>query len=164
MYFSTKKFGPISTGHRQPLAAETRNSARCMWAHGYGRIIKIDFVAKSLDVRGWVVDFGGLKKVKGWIEDQWDHRLLLTDQDPLLSKFQELHDMGGVNINIMDSSKGWGPGIEQSCKFLFDNINSMIQNLTSNRCEVYKIEVWEHELNSAYYINPKYLNLGDLND
>ncbi len=72
--------------------------------------------------------------------------------------------MGGVNINIMDSSKGWGPGIEQSCKFLFDNINSMIQNLTFDRCEVYKIEVWEHELNSAYYINPKYLNLGDLND
>jgi len=159
MYLSTKKFGPISTGHRQPKAAETRNSARCMWAHGYGREIEFTFIAESLDDRGWVVDFGGLRGIKDWIEEQWDHRLLLTDTDPLLSEFQKLHDLGGVNINIMESAKGWGPGIEQSCKFLFDNINYKIQNLTSDRCEIYSVQVWEHQNNSAKFINPKYFNL-----
>lgn len=159
MYLSTKKFGPISVGHRQPLAAETRDSARCMWAHGYGREIEFTFIATELDARGWVVDYGGLRPVKDWIESQWDHRLLLTDTDPLLYKFQELDMLGGVNINIMDSSKGWGPGIEQSCKFLFDNINTMIQNMTSDRCEIYSVRVWEHALNSSIYINPKYFNI-----
>lgn len=159
MYFSTKKFGPISTGHRQPLAAETRDSARCMWAHGYGREIEFTFVGEELDARGWVVDFGGLRFIKEFLEKEWDHRLLLTDKDPLLDEFKRLHDLGGVNINVMDSSKGWGPGIEQSCKFLFDNLNPLVQNQTFDRCEIYKIQVWEHQLNSAIYMNPKYVGI-----
>ncbi len=151
MYYSTKTFGPISTGHRQWRAAELRDSSRCAWAHGYGRHVELTFAASELDDRGWVVDFGGLRFVKAFLEDNWDHRLLLSSEDPLLNEFLELEKKGGVNVNIMDASKGWGPGIEQSCKFVFDNINPMILEQTGNRCWISKVQIWEHEKNSAVF-------------
>lgn len=151
MYFSTKKIGPISTGHRQWRAAELRDSSRCAWAHGYGRHVEFTFGAEELDDRGWVVDFGGLRFVKKFLEDNWDHRLLLSSEDPLLAEFLALHEKGGVNVNVMNAAKGWGPGIEQSCKFVYDNINPIIQEQTNQRCWITKVQIWEHENNSAIY-------------
>ena len=151
MYLSTKQFGPVSTGHRQWRAAEIRDSSRCAWAHGYGRYVELTFGAKELDERGWVVDFGGLQFVKDFLDKEWDHRLLLSSEDPLLDDFLAIDKKGGVNVNVMDASKGWGPGIEQSCKFLFDNINPEIKKQTNNRCWIDMVRVWEHEKNSAMY-------------
>lgn len=151
MYFSTKTFGPISTGHRQWRASELRDSSRCAWAHGYGRHVELTFAADELDERGWVVDFGGLRFVKAFLEDNWDHMLLLSSEDPLLEEFLELEKKGGVKVNVMDATRGWGPGIEQSCKFVYDKVNPMIMGMTHDRCWVSKVQIWEHENNSAIF-------------
>ena len=55
----------------------------------------------------------------------------------------------------MDVAKGWGPGIEASCKFVFDNVNPKIKELTNNRVWIDTIEIYEHEFNSALYVNPE---------
>jgi 6-pyruvoyltetrahydropterin/6-carboxytetrahydropterin synthase len=35
---------------------------------------------------GFVIDFGVIKKfVKGWIDEKWDHTLILYEEDPLLN-------------------------------------------------------------------------------
>jgi 6-pyruvoyltetrahydropterin/6-carboxytetrahydropterin synthase len=143
-YNSTKKFGPISVGHRQ-----WRDNGHCRWAHGYGRYVQFTFACDKLDERQWVMDFGGLKDIKAWLESQWDHRMLLASDDPLLEDFQNLDIYGGMSVNVMDVTKGWGPGIEGSCKFIYDNINPVILEKTKNRVWIAKIEVWEHENNSA---------------
>ena len=143
MFKSTKKFGPISTGHRQWL-----HDGHCSWVHGYGRNVQITFACNQLDERGWVMDFGGLKEVKKFLEDEWDHRTLISEHDPLLPDLLELQEKGGININVMYDP--YGPGIEQSCLFVFDNVNDLI-NQKSNRVWVEKVEIWEHENNSAYY-------------
>jgi 6-pyruvoyltetrahydropterin/6-carboxytetrahydropterin synthase len=152
MYYSTKKFGAISTGHRQFRAAELRDSSRCAWAHGYGRHVEFTFGASELDARGWVVDFGGLRFVKAFLDEQWDHRLLLSSEDPLLPQFLELQELGGCNINVMDASKGWGPGIEQSCRFVYDHIAPRIFSDSAGRCSVTKVQIWEHDNNSAIFV------------
>jgi 6-pyruvoyltetrahydropterin/6-carboxytetrahydropterin synthase len=151
MYYSTKKFGPISTGHRQWRAAEIRDSSRCAWAHGYGRYVELTFAASELDARGWVVDFGGLRNVKSFLDHEWDHRLLLSSDDPLLAEFLALDKLGGCNVNVMDVTKGWGPGIEQSCKFVYDHIEPLITKQTEGRCTIAKVQIWEHEKNTAIY-------------
>ena len=92
-----------------------------------------------------------LKGVKKWLEEQWDHRLLLSSDDPLLDEFRKIDELGGCNINVMDVAKGYGPGIEQSCKFVYDHVNPMIIEATDGKAWLEKVEVWEHELNSAYY-------------
>lgn len=150
-FTSTKRIGPISTGHRQ-----WRDNGHCSYAHGYGRYVKFTFGCLSLDDKMWCMDFGDLRWVKKWVEEQWDHRLLIASDDPLLSKWQEMHDLGAVNMNVMDITKGWGPGIEASCKFIFDNVNFKILELTSNRVWIDNVEVFEHEFNSAIYHNPIY--------
>lgn len=143
-YYSTKRFGPISTGHRQ-----WRDTGHCAWAHGYGRIVEIVFQASKLDERGWVMDFGDLRDVKAWLESEWDHRILLAADDPLLDQFQTLHELGGCNINVLPEP--YGPGIELSCKYVYDRVNDMVKMKTNGRCGVVSVRIWEHENNSAIY-------------
>ena len=146
MYFSTKRLGPISTGHRQ-----WRDPGHCAYVHGYGRYIQFVFACTTLDDKMWVVDFGGLKDIRRWLEDQWDHRLLVASDDPLLEEFEELHSKGGINLNILDVTMGWGPGIEGSCKFVYDHVDPIIREQSDNRCWIKRIEIWAHEHNSAIY-------------
>ncbi len=142
---STKKLGPISVGHRQ-----WRDNGHCAWVHGYGRYIQFTFEG-DLDERQWVMDFGDLKDVKQWLEEQWDHRVMIASDDPQLEKLKEMHDLSIMNINIMDVDKGWGPGIEASCKFVYDHVQPLIGQKTDGRVKLTKVEIWEHERNSAVY-------------
>ena len=143
-YTSSKRFGPISTGHRQ-----WKHDGHCSYVHGYGRFVEITFGSDQLDYRGWVMDFGDLKDVKKWLKKEWDHRLLLAWDDPLIDDFKKLHKKGGVNINIM--SPVYGPGIEDSCKYVYDNISEIILTKTSNQVWIDKVKIYEHENNWAEY-------------
>ena len=177
MYYSTKRIGPISTGHRQ-----WRDKGHCKWAHGYGRYVKFTFACKTLDERMWCMDFGDLKWVKKWLEDQWDHRMLIASDDPYLKLFKELHEMDAIRcrewrifpgLSLLSDKIGhvlfvfahlplfyfiywqltYSQDIEASCKFVFDNINPKIQELTNNRVWIDTVEIYEHEFNSAFYVN-----------
>ena len=142
---STKRFGPITTGHRQ-----WKDKGHCSYVHGYGRYIRLTFEASELDERGWVMDFGDLKDVKRWIEAEWDHRVLIASDDPLLPQLKELESHGGINLNILPD--GYYPGIEESCRYLYDELNPIIKKKTNNRVEITRVEVWEHENNHAEYV------------
>ena len=145
-FTSTKRIGPISVGHRQ-----WRDKGHCKLAHGYGRYVEFTFACSKLDDKGWVMDFGGLRDVKAIIENEWDHRMLLASDDPLLDMFKELDAKEGVSVNVMKIENGWGPGIEGSCKFLYDLIQPYIDHSTASRVWIKKIQIWEHENNSASY-------------
>ena len=144
-YYSTKKFGPITTGHRQ-----WKDPGHCKYVHGYARSVEITFACDSLDDKQWVMDFGGLKDIKNWLNEQWDHKCLLSHNDPLLKDFIELEKKGGIDLNILP--KGYEPTIELSCKYIYDHINPIILKDSNNRCKISSVEVWEHDLNSAKMI------------
>lgn len=148
-YFSTKQFGPISTGHRQ-----WRDDGHCAFLHGYGRTLKVVFGCDKLDDKNWVVDFGGLKDFRKWLEGEWDHRMLISSDDPELDLFIELHDKKIIDLNIMEAKYGYGPGIEASCKYVYDHLNSVVTESSAGRCWVQTVEIWEHQLNSAIYERP----------
>lgn len=152
-YQSTKLFGAISTGHRQPEAAEKRDSSKCAFVHGYGRMVEITFICKELDKRGWCVDYGDLKEIKEWLEEQWDHRVLINSDDPKLEEIKQMHEKGLIHINIMNRDLGYGAGIEQSCKFVCDFVDRWIKIRTEGRCSVWSVRIWEHASNSSIYIN-----------
>ena len=142
---SSKRFGPITTGHRQ-----WRDKGHCSYVHGYGRYVRLTFEATELDERGWVMDFGDLRGVKNWIEDEWDHRTLIAADDPVIPELKTLEKVGGINLNILP--EGYLPGIEESCRYLYDNLNPMIQQKTNNRVELTRIEIWETERNQGEYV------------
>ena len=142
---STKRFGPITTGHRQ-----WKDKGHCSFVHGYGRYVRLTFEASELDERGWVMDFGDLRDIKRWIESEWDHNVLIAADDPLIPELKKLEETGAIYLNILPD--GYYPGIEESCRYLYDMLNPMIKEKTNNRVEITRVEIWEHENNHAEYV------------
>ena len=68
----------------------------------------------------------------------------------LLNDFYDLEIKGGVDLNVMP--EGYGPGIEDSCKYVYDYVNPMIQQKTNNRVWIDKVSVYEHVNNWAEYV------------
>lgn len=140
-YQSTKVIELGSCAFRQWSA-----SSHCKFLHGYQLKAKIWFEAKELDERNWVVDFGGLKDLEKILKNQFDHTVCLDEKDPLLEEFKKLHDLGGCDLRIMN-----GIGIEKTAEWCFNAANEHVTNMTYGRCYVTKVEVWEHDRNSAIF-------------
>ena len=90
--------------------------------------------------------FCGLKKLKTWLEDNFDHKLALDRNDPYLDKFKELEDLGLAEIRIFD-----GVGAEKFAEHAFNFADTLIRESSNNRCYCVKAECAEHGANSAIY-------------
>lgn len=143
-FSSTKIIDLGSCAFRQPRA-----SSHCKFVHGYRLKAKFWFEAQELDNNNWVVDFGGLKPLKKRLEHQFDHTLCIAADDPLVKEFAFLQERGGCDLRIMDN----GVGIERTAEWCHKAANEFLNDSTGGRCRCVKVEVWEHEGNSAIYEN-----------
>ncbi len=139
---STKIIELGSCAFRQWRAEGTH----CKYVHGYRLMAKFWFGCQGLDDKNWVINFGGLKEVKKVLQEQFDHTLCIAKDDPLLEHFKELDQIGGCQLRIMD-----GVGIEKTAEWCHKTVDPMIREKSVGRCWVNRVEVWEHELNSAIY-------------
>ena len=58
---------------------------KCRHLHGHNGRVAITLAADRLDALGMVLDFSLLKRVVGgWIDAQFDHKMLLHRDDPVL--------------------------------------------------------------------------------
>jgi len=140
LYQSTKIIELGSCAFRQ-----WRADSHCKFIHGYRLVAKFWFTCDELDERNWVVDFGGLKELKQVLESQFDHTLCIAADDPLRHEFERLHDLRAVDLRIMEK----GVGIERTADWCFDVADAHVRGITKNRCWVERVEVWEHDKNSA---------------
>jgi 6-pyruvoyltetrahydropterin/6-carboxytetrahydropterin synthase len=99
-----------------------------------------------LDNKNWAVDFGGLKPLKAWLEDKFDHKLALDKNDPQLERLKELEKHDLAEVRIFD-----GVGAEMFAKHAFDFADDLIRKNTDGRCFVESVECMEHGANSAIY-------------
>jgi len=73
------RYHDISCGHRV-----VGHEGKCRFLHGHNYRIHFHCSANNLDSVGRVVDFSVIKsQLCQWLEDNWDHRMLIWDQDPL---------------------------------------------------------------------------------
>ena len=55
---------------------------KCRFLHGHRYVVEATFSAKDLDSLGRVIDFGVVKERLGaWIEEHWDHSVILSHED-----------------------------------------------------------------------------------
>ena len=141
-FISTKRFHGFPCTHRQWRATESH----CRFIHGYSREFIFQFECSELTKEGWVVDFGGLKEVKSWLDYMFDHTFLANEDDPYMEKFIQMEKDGIVQLRVMPNI-----GMEGTAQYVFDKVNEMIQKLTDNRAWVSSVEVRENEKNSAIY-------------
>ena len=147
---STKIFDGFSTVFRQWKADETH----CSFLHGYGISFKITFEGE-LDHRNWVWDFGGMKRAKctidgmnpkAWMDYMFDHTTIVADDDPGLGGFKTMDQLGIIQLRIIPAV-----GAEQFAKYIFEKLNTFVQEETNGRVKVARVEFMEHSKNTAIY-------------
>ena len=138
---STKIIELGSCAFRQPNA-----TSHCRYIHGYRLSAKFWFSADELDENNWVVDFGGLKELKKLLQDQFDHTTCISVDDPHLTLFKQLNDTGICDLRVMD-----GVGIEKFAEWCHAAADNFAGVLTNMRARCIRVEVFEHENNSAVY-------------
>ena len=150
-FFSSKLFDGFSTCFRQWRADGTH----CKYLHGYGVSFRVWFEG-DLDERNWVWDFGGMKRAKGTIDEKtpkeyfdWllDHTVIVAEDDPHLNKFQEMSKFGLIQLRLVPAT-----GAERFAEFLYNKIQSFIDEETEGRVRIAKLEFYEHDKNSAVYM------------
>ena len=144
-YLSTKTYG-----HEVGLSAafrQWRADSHCRYLHGYALAVKLVFEAPELDVRNWVVDFGSLKSLKGWLEDQFDHKTLVAEDDPALSTFRVMEAQGLCQLRVVPAV-----GCEKFAEMIFGAVEVWLaDNGYAPRVRLVSVEVREHGANSAIY-------------
>lgn len=80
-----------------------RADSHCRLLHGYALSFEFKFRAATLDVRNWVMDFGGLKNLEAFLKDQFDHTLLVALDDPELETFRDLGCKGLARVREFDA-------------------------------------------------------------
>jgi 6-pyruvoyltetrahydropterin/6-carboxytetrahydropterin synthase len=159
-FYSTKTYGNdrgLSCCFRQWRSTHSH----CSLLHGYSIGVKIIFECESLDERNWVMDFGGLKEFKNWLEYMFDHTTLIAEDDPHLDKFKALAEIGVLNApqysGIMDLRIVPGVGCERFAELAYNKLSELLDRdrdngtLLNKTVRVKSLEVFEHGANSAIY-------------
>jgi 6-pyruvoyltetrahydropterin/6-carboxytetrahydropterin synthase len=109
----------------------------CKHPHGHNAVAEIEVRTESLDLRDMVCDFSDIKRVvKGWIDRELDHKMILRRDDPLLEPLREL----GEPVFVVDHN----PTVEQIAKLIFDQANEQ-------GFSVVRVTVWETPTSCATY-------------
>lgn len=86
--FTVTRYHDISTGHRV-----FGHESKCAHFHGHNYRVHFECNSAGLDALGRVIDFSAIKdRLCLWLEDHWDHRFLMWDQDTALEVMRTLDD------------------------------------------------------------------------
>ena len=150
-YLSTKTYGNdrgFSCCFRQWRAKHSH----CSLLHGYSLGFKLVFECDSLDERNWVMDFGGLKELKDWLEDHFDHTIVVSKDDPEIGQLRALEKRGLAKVKVFDNV-----GSEKFAEEVFKQMTIIIERSKFQKkalnptVRVKSVEVFEHDANSAIY-------------
>ena len=144
-HLSTKHYGHnigLSAVFRQPNA----DHSHCHLLHGYSLAFTFTFGCDHLDNKNWAVDFGGLKPLKAWLEDSFDHKVAVDANDPHMDTLKDLEAKGLAELRIFD-----GVGAEKFAEHAFNFADKLVREMSAGRCYCVSAECAEHGANSAIY-------------
>lgn len=65
---------------------------KCQYLHGHRYVLEITIAARDTDELGMVADFGLIKDLaKGWVDENFDHSLILHQNDKEIGQKIESH-------------------------------------------------------------------------
>lgn len=138
IFESSKTFRNFPCAHRRH-----RHDGHCAHVHGYSRSFTLWFRATERTDNGFVMDFGRLGVVAAWLEQHFDHTLLLDADDPLLPKFRELEEAGACKLVVYEDV-----GMEGTCEFVARWVDEWLEQF-DGRVWLHSVEVRENDKNSA---------------
>lgn len=109
----------------------------CRNLHGHNGVLEVDVESDSLDKLGMVVDFGEVRDcVKGWIDANLDHRMLLCRDDPMTPVLREM----GEPVYVMEEN----PTAENIARHIHDQAVNL-------GLKVSEVRLWETHSSYATY-------------
>ena len=109
----------------------------CKHPHGHNAVAEIEVRTDRLDDRNMVCDFSDIKRiVKGWIDRELDHKMVLRRDDPLVEPLRQL----GEPVFLLESN----PTVERIARLIFDYA-------TGQGLSVVRVKVWETPTSYAEY-------------
>ena len=117
-----------------------KHPGHCRFVHGYSRSFNLRFAAKHRDQFGFVVDFSSLRPLEAKLSDHFDHTFLVNSDDPLLPEWQKLHDLGALDLRVMDNVC-----IESSAELVWNWANSFLFERDEGRSCCWRVEAREDE-------------------
>jgi len=113
------------------------HNGQCRYLHGHNGRLEVDIEAEALDDMGMVVDFGRVRDlVKGWIDSNLDHRMILCRQDPVVPVLQGLNEP----LYLVDEN----PTAENLARLIYDQARHL-------GLDVAEIRLWETPSSYATY-------------
>lgn len=135
---TAERYHDISCGHRV-----VGHEGKCRFLHGHNYRIHFVVEAIELDEIGRVVDFSVIKEqLCMWLEENYDHKFLMWEKDPLLESLQEVSDESIVIVEF-------NPTAENIAKHLVEKIGP--QQLKNYSCRLISCKVEETQKCSATY-------------
>ncbi len=131
MFFVSREFS-FCYGHRL-----LGHPGKCRHPHGHNGRAVITLSMPELNENGMVLDFTDLKGTIGrWIDENLDHKMILSAADPLLPLLQSL----GEPVFAIEEN----PTAETLAKLLFDAADA-------EKIPVVRVEFWETPACRAVY-------------
>lgn len=151
-YTSTKEYvDAFPVAYRQWKADDKPgNVPGCNKIHGYAFSMKFYFGTNFPDHRFWAVDYGGLTELKTVLQEQFDHTLLVSADDPHLDWYTKAHNRGIAKVIVLPRL-----GCEGLADMLYKYVNGvyipdMLGQGEAERIWCYKVSVRETQSNMAF--------------
>lgn len=133
-----ERYHDFSAGHRV-----YGHENKCAMAHGHNYRIHFK-VEGDKDAIGRVLDYGVIKELLcKWLEDHWDHRMLLWEKDPWVDRMDEAGIAGVVVVPF-------NPTAENMAEYLVEKIGP--QQLKGTGVRLVQVMVEETRKCSSTYI------------
>jgi 6-pyruvoyltetrahydropterin/6-carboxytetrahydropterin synthase len=134
---TASRYHDLSCGHRVH-----GHESKC--AHLHGHNYRVHFTVSpvaGLDTVGRVLDFSAIKtRLCDWLEDNWDHRFLIYDQDPMAAELRLIDPEGVVEVPF-------NPTAENMAKWLLHIVGPSA--LEGTGCKLIEVTVEETRKCSA---------------
>lgn len=114
-----KRLLKIDAGHRV-----FGHESKCKSLHGHEYFFEVFATAPELDSLGRVVDFSVIKTTVGnWLDQNWDHGMILWEEDPVSDLFRP----GGVLGDQKCFFLPYNPTAENLSKYLLPIANDLLK-------------------------------------
>jgi 6-pyruvoyltetrahydropterin/6-carboxytetrahydropterin synthase len=131
-----------------------RAKSHCAYIHGYALAFSFTFECddSELDENGWVIDFGGLKPLKAWLDQHFDHKFLVAHDDPALELFLDLGNDKKTG-KLVDPIVVKAVGCENFARLAGETVQDMLskRELGETKAHIVSVEVREHGSNAAIW-------------
>lgn len=144
LYYQSSKTYEHSVGLSCCFRQWRASHSHCQYLHGYSLQVALHFESKELDRRNWVVDFGDLKEIKQWLQDTFDHKTVIAEDDPMLQLFHHLDDQGIIDLKVLPDV-----GCEKFAELIYNRVDAWLKESNHEHAYLKRVEVREHGGNSG---------------